>query len=361
MSIAADLGAGLIGAGGKCLGIGMTFWNQITGGMLKLYLLDNPASHREAFQMVSTGPLWSAAEVIGMDLAFLYFLWGWIRDSLDIKADFTVENIFREILHFLLLAGLILNLDLIINESLTLSALIANAVSLNAEHITVREPQGLSAIETVEPDFRSEEYRTFLLETYGEGADAAEGELRDSYRKAYRQHLERKRQQENLEAYGYFSSIYVSLEKVKDTSKATWLFSGVICLIAGLIGGFLAIRCSVKMILTAADRLFNILLCIPFAPSAFAGFAGGRTFEDRGRHWISVFSAYLLEAPVILLSINLCGVLVREDLFYGLFAGSREQSVTTVLLRCLSMVIPILICTEVVGKARDFLRGILGI
>ena len=86
----------------------------------------------------------------------------------------------------------------------------------------------------------------------------------------------------------------------------------MVAFLGGAVGGLFIIVCSVQLVLSVLSRLFKMYLCIPFAPVAFAGFAGGHELARSGIAWIQTFLSYALEAVVIVLAITVS---------YGLFSG----------------------------------------
>ena len=110
-----------------------------------------------------------------------------------------------------------------------------------------------------------------------------------------------------------FDSMENSLKETGESEGSSWFSAGLIALIGGVVGMFTILVSGVELAITVIKRLFKVYMCVPFAPVALAGFAGGREFSQTGIAWLKTFTAYCLEAFVIALAIKLS---------FGLFASA---------------------------------------
>ena len=173
-----------------------------------------------AWQVV-TGSVYTLSTGIAASLSVLFFVLGWMRNSVEIRNNFSIDEVFKFCIRYVLTAGLIVN------------ALVFDQ----------------------------------LGERVCDGSGGSD--------------LRRRRDSENQEAPDDL------FEKAKDSledgdSGADWLSVGVVAFLGGAVGGLFIIVCSVQLVLSVLSRLFKMYLCIPFAPVAFAGFAGG---HETGPFW----------------------------------------------------------------------------
>ena len=101
------------------------------------------------------------------------------------------------------------------------------------------------------------------------------------------------------------------------------------------------------------------MLCIPLAPVAFAGFAGGTEFSQTGIAWLRTFIGYALEAVVIALAISISFGLFQDANLFGT-AGAEVTMVTLILQICEYCMPMITACTCVKG-AEMTVRRCLGL
>ena len=107
----------------------------------------------------------------------------------------------------------------------------------------------------------------------------------------------------------------------------------------------------------AVLTFFFLLLCIPFAPVAFAGFAGGHELSQSGIAWIRTYLSYALEAVVIVLAITLS---------FGLFADASlfqetDVNLVTLLLKICEFCVPMVTACACVKGANLVVRRCLGL
>lgn len=141
-----SVGNGLISAGESCMEAGISVWTQSAQMVLDYCTLD-PTS-MGAWGTVKT--IYNMFYGIGVSLVALYFVMGWLRESIDIKRNFTLENIFMFFIRFILTISVISGGMRLISEMLRLSALLANEIGMNintnyqTDHIFANITEGLS-------------------------------------------------------------------------------------------------------------------------------------------------------------------------------------------------------------------------
>ena len=241
-----------------------------------------------------TGSIYSHSLGIGGALTVMYFLMGWARDSIDVRSTFSFDGIFK----------------LFIRLVLTTS-LIANSMAL----VT-----GIT------------ECATAVVSTVG---------------------MELPEEQDS----DVFDSFKSQLAEDK-ASGGTVLSSGLVGMVAGFFGAAIIIVCGVQILLTVFSRLFKMYLCIPFAPAAFAGFAGGSSFNQTGIAWLRTFIGYALEAVVIALAIAISYGLTKDA---AAFNTTGEASVIGIMLTVCGYCVPMLACSSSAKLADNTVRRCLGL
>ena len=156
-----------------------------------------------------------------------------------------------------------------------------------------------------------------------------------------------------------FDNMEDSLKATDDSEGAAWFSGGLIALIGGAVGMFTILISGVELAVTVIKRLFKVYMCVPFAPVALAGFAGGREFSQTGIAWLKTFTAYCLEAFVIALAIKLS---------YGLFSSAalnftvRDSDITVqMLLAIFNLCMPMVATAACVKGADGVVRSCLGL
>lgn len=243
-----------------------------------------------------TGPVYTLSMAVAASLAAVIFLIGWTRESIDIRNNFTFESAAKFFVRYFLAAGLIVNsLALISSVSQCATAVILAAGEID----TWQEP----------PEDLFEE---------------AKEQMEDG-----------------------------------DAGGVDWLETGLIAFVGGLIGGLVIIVCAVQLVLAVLSRLFKMYLCIPFAPVAFSGFAGGREFSQMGISWLRTYIGYALEAVVILLAIQISMSLFADG---GIFTPVEGEAYQIIMIRqiCGYCVPMIAACASVRG-AEMVVRRCLGL
>ena len=289
-----SIGTAMLGSGENWLQSGFAFWRKCSQ-ITMTFVRRNPMSQTNAWAVV-TGTIYSVSMAVAASLAVLYFVLGWLKESVDIRHTFTLENMFRFFIRYAITASLIVN-----------SLSIVTAVT-----------QCASAVVT-----------TIGMSLNTEDADGLFDEIRDE------------------------------LEDDEDADGGTYLAYGFTGMIGGLFGGVVIMVCGVSLVLSVLSRLFKLLLCVPFAPVAFAGFAGGPEFSQTGSAWIRSFIGYGLEAVVIALSINISFGLFRDTSVFSI-AGESQGMMSLILMIC-EYCMPMITACACVKGAEVTVRRCLGL
>ncbi|MCD8076736.1 MAG: hypothetical protein LUF27_17255 [Lachnospiraceae bacterium] len=285
-----SFGSSMMNVGEWMMSAGYNVWKG-SGSIALQYAQKDPMSVSNAWGTV-TGSIYSTMLSVAAALAVLFFVLGWLNESIDIRTNFTLESMFRFFVRYVITASLIVN-------SLTLATGITRCT-------------------------------TALVSTL-----SAEVEAED--------------------AGGLFDEMKEELES-SDADGGTWLAYGIVAMIGGVIGGFVIIVCAVQLILSVLSRLFKMLLCIPFAPVAFAGFAGGREFSQSGIAWLKTYVGYCLEAVVIILAIDISYGLFQDTSAFGSVSG-----VVGVVLGICEYCLPMITACACVKGADTVVRRCLGL
>lgn len=288
------VGSGMMDAGNFFLKGGYSVWGNFSK-VAMWYVQQQPES-LGAWQVV-TGSVYTLSTGIAASLSVLFFVLGWMRNSVEIRNNFSIDEVFKFCIRYVLTAGLIVNaLSLISSVSECATAVVA----------VIYEEEGLENQEAPDDLF-----------------ERAKDSLEDG------------------------------------DSGADWLSVGVVAFLGGAVGGLFIIVCSVQLVLSVLSRLFKMYLCIPFAPVAFAGFAGGHEMARSGIAWIQTFLSYALEAVVIVLAIT-----VSYGLFSGggLFeAGDGTWNAATMILQICGYCMPFACAAASVKGAELVVRRCLGL
>ena len=95
-----EFGMAMAKGGEAVLGLGGAAWVS-AGKVVQKYIAQNPASGSiGGWQTVSA--LYVTFSGIAVSLTCLFFVIGWCRESIDIRTDFTLENMFRFFIRFIL-------------------------------------------------------------------------------------------------------------------------------------------------------------------------------------------------------------------------------------------------------------------
>ncbi len=284
-----SFGKALMTPGKWFMNIGYSVWNG-AGDIAIEYAKKDPMSSENAWGIV-TGNIFDTMMAVAAALAVLYFVLGWLNESIDIRTTFSLEAMFRFFVRYIIAAALIVN-------SLTL-----------AEGIT--------------------RCTTALVSTLSCDMEA-----------------------ESMD--GAFDDLTLEMEE-EETEGGTWIAYGLMILIGGIVGGFVIIVCAVELVVAVMQRLFRMLLCIPFAPVALAGFAGGREFSRSGEAWIRTYVGYALEAVVIILAISISFGIFKDTTAFSTASSAVDGTmggIVGVIMQICEYCLP-MICTCACVKGAD--------
>ncbi|MCC8102235.1 MAG: hypothetical protein LIP11_08240 [Clostridiales bacterium] len=197
-----SFGSSMMNVGEWMMSAGYNVWKG-SGSIALQYAQKDPMSVSNAWGTV-TGSIYSTMLSVAAALAVLFFVLGWLNESIDIRTNFTLESMFRFFVRYVITASLIVN-------SLTLATGITRCAT--------------ALVSTLSAEVESED------------------------------------------ADGLFDEMKEELES-SDADGGTWLAYGIVAMIGGVIGGLVIIVCAVQLILSVLSRLFKMLLCIPFAAVA---------------------------------------------------------------------------------------------
>ena len=290
----ASIGKSLLDVGEWFLQTGYTLWKN-SGKLTLNYVKISPMAQSGAWGTV-TGSVYQMSLAIAASLAVLFFVMGWLRESIDIRNNFTLENMFRFFVRYAITASLIVNSLALVTGICECATAVTSQISINMESKDV----------------------------------------------------------ENV-----FETVRDQLEDDEDADGGTWIGMGLAGMLGGFFGGAVIMVCGVSLVLSVLSRLFRLLLCVPFAPVAFAGFAGGHEFAQTGIAWLRTFIGYALEAVVIALAISISyGMFTDANMFA---AGAKSGSIVSLLLLICGYCMPMVTACACVKGAEMTVRRCLGL
>lgn len=128
MALLDSMGQAMVDAGEACMDAGIQVWKSSAEIVLK-FCTQDPTSFSGVWGKISS--VYSIFMGIGATLFTLYFVLGWLRESVDIKSHFSMENIILLYIRFILTGWLLLNAMNLIKTVLRLSGLLAAEVGVN--------------------------------------------------------------------------------------------------------------------------------------------------------------------------------------------------------------------------------------
>ena len=289
-----SIGKSLLDVGEWFLQTGYTLWKN-SGKLTLNYVKISPMAQSGAWGTV-TGSVYQMSLAIAASLAVLFFVMGWLRESIDIRNNFTLENMFRFFVRYAITASLIVNSLALVTGICECATAVTSQISINMESKDV----------------------------------------------------------ENV-----FETVRDQLEDDEDADGGTWIGMGLAGMLGGFFGGAVIMVCGVSLVLSVLSRLFRLLLCVPFAPVAFAGFAGGHEFAQTGIAWLRTFIGYALEAVVIALAISISyGMFTDANMFA---AVAKSGSIVSLLLLICGYCMPMVTACACVKGAEMTVRRCLGL
>ena len=289
-----SIGTSFLNCGNWWIQAGYRMWKQCST-LTMTYITRNPMDQTNAWGIV-TGGIFTISMAVAASLSVLYFVLGWLRESIDIRHTFTLENMFRFFVRYAITTSLIVNSLSLVTAIAQCATAVVSTVSIETKDDTV----------------------------------------------------------ENV-----FETLKDSLEDDDDADGGTYLAYGFCGMIGGFVGGVVIIVCGINIVLAVLSRLFKLLLCIPFAPVAFAGFAGGGEFAASGIAWIKTFIGYALEAVVIALAITISFGLFRDNAMFS--AGNKDKGIVMMVLTICGYVMPMITASACVKGAEVTVRRCLGL
>ena len=273
-----NLGRATMNVGNNGLMAGYHVWQKCCDITVN-YLKTDPVSMGGNAWGIVTGSLFDVSMGIAASLSILFFVIGWLNESIDVRNNFSLENMFRFFVRYIITATLVVNSLALVRGTVDCATALVSIVSVSEDSM--------------------------------EGGDV-----------------------ENI-----FDTLKDQMEE-DDAGGTEWLGTGIISMIAGLFGGIVILVCGVQLILAVLSRLFKMYLCIPFGPVALSSFAGGHMISQTGISWIRTFLAYALEAVVIAIAIRISFGLFADG---GVMAGSSETTgaigaILTIVEYCLPMI-----------------------
>lgn len=120
-------GNGLVSAGEGMMEAGIDVWKACADSVLR-YCTQDPTGMGTVWTNVTR--LYDVFLGIGASLVSLYFVIGFLNESIDIRNNFTLENTFRFFIRFALAASALTNALSLIQSFMRISALLAGEVGL---------------------------------------------------------------------------------------------------------------------------------------------------------------------------------------------------------------------------------------
>lgn len=273
-----NLGRATMDVGNSGLMAGYNVWEKCCNITVN-YLKASPGSGSGNAWGIVTGSLFSISMGIAASLSILFFVIGWLNESIDVRNNFSLENMFRFFVRYVITASLVVNCLAVVNGVVDTSTALVSIVNVSTGSMSS------GSVENVFEDLKD------------------------------------------------------TMEK-DDADGTEWLGTGLISMIAGLFGGIVILVCGVQLILAVLSRLFKLYLCIPFGPVALSSFAGGHTLSQTGISWLRTLFAYSLEAVVIALAIRISFGLFADG---GVMTASENLSgalgaILTIVEYCLPMI-----------------------
>lgn len=128
------------------------------------------------------------------------------------------------------------------------------------------------------------------------------------------------------------------------------------CFILLMVMSIVCLLAMYKIAKTILLRLFDILVLIPYAPVAFATFAGGSGFSETAWAWIRSFIGACCRLALIYIILIACGLL-STNIGHVLTVQEGEGAYLVVLMQCT----PILCTSAMVANAEQFLSRALSL
>ena len=129
-----SIGKSLLDVGEWFLKTGYTLWTN-AGKVTLDYVKISPMAQSGAWGVV-TGSVYQTSLAVAASLAVLFFVMGWLRESIDIRNNFTLENMFRFFVRYAITASLIVNsLSLLAVLQTTLNDDTSGSIGILQSHV----------------------------------------------------------------------------------------------------------------------------------------------------------------------------------------------------------------------------------
>ncbi len=302
MGLLESAGTMLLNLAGKMMNVGYSGWKGCVA-ITNQILTDNPMSGSAWSVVGPSSGIYAAMSTVGASLLVLYFVLGWLNESIDIRTNFTLENMFRFFVRFAIAATLI-------SSSLSLSKGIVDcSVAM------------VSQVSTINADSMKQT-----------------GDV--------------------------FASVKTALEDEGDEDGWMIVICGLICLLLSLFGAVIIVINGVKLIITVMQRVFKLLIAVPIGPVALAGFAGGNEFKQTGEAWIKTFIGYAFEAVVIAIAIQISMSMFGNISIVSKIPNGNHDAIHYITVATLSIVdcvLPMIAANTCASGAENIVRHCMGI
>lgn len=302
MGLIESAGTMMLNLAGSMMKIGYSGWEgciEITNQIL----VQNP-QNGDGWNVVGpSSGIYTLMSTIGASLLVLYFVLGWLKESIDIRNNFTLENMFRFFVRFAIAATIVSSAASLATGMIDCSvAMVSQVAENNAQ---------------------------------------------------------------NMEEVGdVFSSVKLALEDEGDEDGWMIVICGMICLLLSIFGSVIVIINGVKIIITVMQRIFKLLIAVPFAPVSLAGFAGGHEFSQMGIAWVKTFIGYALEAVVIAVALQISLVLMGNLSIVSSLSSDNPDTIYYITFATLSVVdacLPMIAANACTSGAENIVRHVMGV
>ncbi len=301
MGLLEGAGTMMLNLAGKLITVGYSGWKGCISITNKI-LSDNPMSGGAWGVVGPSSTIYAIMSTVGASLLVLYFVLGWLNESIDIRNNFTLENMFRFFVRFAIAA-----------------TLVSSSVSLSKGIIDCSVAM-VSQIATVNAD--------------------------------------------NMQEAGdVFGSVKTALEDEGDEDGWMIVICGLICLLLSVFGAVIILINGIKIIITVMQRVFKLLIAVPLGPVALAGFAGGNQFQQTGIAWIKTFIGYAMEAVVIALALQISMSMFGGMSVASSIPGGHDaiHYITVAVLAIVDCCLPMIAANACASGAENIVRHCIGI
>ena len=133
-----NLGRATMDVGNNGLLAGYSVWKKcckITTDYLKV----SPVTGGGNAWSIVTGNLFNISMGIAASLSILFFVIGWLNESIDVRNNFTLENMFRFFIRYIITATLIVNSLALVRGTVDCSTALVSVVNVSSSSMTGTE------------------------------------------------------------------------------------------------------------------------------------------------------------------------------------------------------------------------------